>query len=175
MINQEFEKIYKNTYEQTLRFIVIKCYNIDDVNDIIQDTYIELYKIMKKNKKKIDNIKSFICGIAMNIIKRYYYKKNKIIVLQNNNEEIDILNTIPDNFNLEENFINKENAEKVWNYIQTKDITTIKIFYLYYRLDEKIIDIAKELNINESAVKNKIYRTLKEIKNIFEKEENKDE
>ena len=52
MINQEFEKIYKDTYDYLLKFIVIKCYNINDVNDIIQDTYIELYKIIKKNNKK---------------------------------------------------------------------------------------------------------------------------
>ena len=174
MIDQEFEKIYKETYEYVLKFIVIKCYNINDLNDMIQDTYIELYKIMKR-KKKIEHIESFICGIATNIIKRYYHKKNKIIVLQNNNEEVDMLNTIPDNFNLEEDFINKDNAEKVWNYIKTKDINTMKIFYLYYRLDEKIIDIAKELNLNESNVKNKIYRTLREIKNIFEKGDDENE
>lgn len=174
MMDQEFEKIYIETYEYVLKFIIIKCYNINDVNDIIQDTYIELYKIMKR-KKKIENIESFICGIATNIIKRYYHKKNKIIVLQNDNEEVDMLNTIPDKFNLEEDFINKDNTEKVWNYIKTKDIDTIKTFYLYYRLDEKIVDIARELNLNESNIKNRIYRTLKEIRNILEKEDGKNE
>lgn len=172
MINEEFEKIYKDTYNNLLKFIVINCYNFDDVNDIIQDTYIELYKIRKRGKK-IENLSSFLNGIAMNVIKRHYYKKNKVKFLQNNDEEF--LNTIPDNFDIEETFINKDNVEKVWNYIKTKDITTIKIFYLYFRLDEKITDIARELEINESNVKNKIYRTLKEIKNIFEKEDNKNE
>ena len=90
MTDQKFEKIYKDTYDYLLKFIVIKCYNINDVNDIIQDTYIELYKILKKNKKQIQNMDSFICGIAINIIKRYYYKKNKIVTLLNNDEENDI-------------------------------------------------------------------------------------
>lgn len=175
MINQEFEKIYKDTYNHLLKFVVIKCYNINDVNDIIQETYIELYKIMKKNRKKLDNIDSFLCGIATNIIKRYYYKKNKIVLLQNSDEDDDIMSAIPDNFNIEEDFINKENAEKIWSYVETKDIHTVKIFYLYFRFDEKISDIAKELDLKESTVKNKIYRTLKEIKNIYEKEENKNE
>lgn len=175
MIDQEFEKIYKETYDYLLKFVVIKCYNINDVNDIIQDTYIEFYKIVNKNKKKIDNINSFICGIASNIIKRYYYKKNRIILLQNLDEKNDITYDIPDDFNIEESIINKENSEKIWNYIETKDINTIKIFYLYFRFDEKISDIAKELELNESNVKNKIYRTIKEIKKFFEKEENKNE
>lgn len=175
MIDQEFEKIYRDTYNNLLKFVVIKCYNFDDVNDIIQDTYIELYKIMKRNKKKLDNINAFVCGIAINIMKRHFYKKNKIIILQSNDDENDILNSIPDDFNIEENIINKENAEMVWNYIKTKDMNTIKIFYLHFRLDEKIVDISKELGINESNVKSKIYRTLKELKCIIEKEGGKNE
>ena len=39
-----------------------------------------------------------------------------------------------------------------------------KIFYLYYAEGLKITEIAKELKLKESAVKNKIYRTLKELK-----------
>ena len=173
MTDQEFEKIYKETYEYLLKFIVIKCYNINDVNDIIQDTYLELYKILKKNKKQISNMNSFICGISINIIKRYYSKKNKILVLPNNDEEKEITNIIPDDFNIEEDMINKDNVQRIWNYIESKDIHTIKIFYLYFRFYEKISDIAQELNLTESNVKNKIYRTLKEIQNIFEKEESK--
>lgn len=170
MVNEEFEKIYKNTYNYLLRFIVIKCYNINDINDIIQDTYIELYKIMKKNNKTIDNYNAFICGIATNIIKRHYYKKNRILLFQSN-EDNDVFYEFPDDFDLEQNIINKENVEKVWNHIKSKDINTGKIFYLYFGLDEKISDISNELNIKESTVKSKIYRTLKEVKNKLEKEE----
>ena len=62
-------------------------------------------------------------------------------------------------------FITKENVNKVWEMIKRKDIRIAKIFYLHYGLDMKIIDIAKELNLSESAVKNYIYRTIKELKN----------
>ena len=171
MVTQDFEKIYKDTYDYLLKFIVIKCYNFNDVNDIIQDTYIEFYRIMKKNNKKIDNINTFLCVIAVNIIKRYYYNKNKLILLKKIEDENDVIDLIPDNLNIEEDLINKDNVQKIWNYIETKDIITIKIFYLYYRFDEKILNIAKELELNESTVKNKIYRTIKEIKDKFGKEE----
>ena len=45
---RDFEKIYKETYSKVLKFAVIKCRNLDDVNDIIQDTYLELLKLLKK-------------------------------------------------------------------------------------------------------------------------------
>lgn len=169
-MENEFENIYKKTYSNTLRFIVINCYNINELNDIIQDTYIEFYKLMKRNKKiNTENIEAFICGIAKNIIKRHYSKNKKIVHFQNIND--DIRTEIPDEFDLEENFINKENIEQIWDYVKNKDYITSKIFYLYFGLGEKISDIAKELKISESNVKNKIYRTIKELKKVYGKEE----
>ena len=41
---EKFEEIYKKTYDVTLKYIICKCSNLEDVNDIIQEIYIELYK-----------------------------------------------------------------------------------------------------------------------------------
>ena len=45
MINQinleKFEELYNQTYQKLLKYIVCHCSNIDDVNDIIQETYLE--------------------------------------------------------------------------------------------------------------------------------------
>lgn len=169
---EEFETIYQNTYSKTLRFIIIKCNDIDNVNDILQDTYIELLKIIKKKKVlEIENIDSYIIGIANNILKRYYHKKKKDNVISyysENKQENEI--DIKDSFDLEQNIITKENVKEVWNYIKSKDLTTTKIFYLYFAMGLKISEIAKELTITESNVKNKIYRTLKELKKYLGKE-----
>lgn len=35
---KDFEKIYEETYDKTLKYIVCKCSNIEEVNDLIQDT-----------------------------------------------------------------------------------------------------------------------------------------
>lgn len=51
-----------------------------------------------------------------------------------------------------------------------KNIIFIKVFYLYYYSDLKISQIATELNISESKVKNILYRTIKEIKEKMMKE-----
>ena len=71
---------------------------------------------------------------------------------------------MPDNFDLETETIKKLNAEAVWNYIKSKNIKTVKVFYLYYCTEIKISQIAKELNVSESNVKNNLYRTIKDIK-----------
>ena len=52
MINQknleQFNRIYDETYNNTLKFIVCKCSNMEDVNDILQETYLEIYNSIKK-------------------------------------------------------------------------------------------------------------------------------
>ncbi len=161
MEEKDFEEIYEGTYLSTLKFITIHCYHVSDINDILQDTYVELYKILcKKRKLKVENKQSYICGIARNVIKRYGAKKKDVISLANDEkEEIEVADT----FDLEQNFMHKQDVQKVWEFIQKKDLVTSKIFYLYFVLGLKIMEIAQELTLNESTVKNKIYRTQKEI------------
>lgn len=164
----DFENIYQRTYDNTLKFIVIKCNNIDDINDIIQDTYIELYHKLQRKNIDVENEKNYIVGIAKNIIKRHYRK------VKNENNEISINEyenmEVSDDINIEDNFITQENAKDVWNYIENKDIITTKVFYLYYILGYKIEEIAEEMNLNLSNVKSRIYRNIKEMKKIFGKE-----
>lgn len=141
-----------------------KCSNIEDVNDLVQDTYVELYNILKKKQKiYLENCQSFVIGIAKKKIQRYYgllYRLKNHNIYQVENEEIEL----PDDWDLEVETIKKLSAEAVWNYIKSKNIKTVKVFYLYYCTEIKISQIAKELSMSESNVKNILYRTIKDIK-----------
>ena len=56
-----------------MRYIVCKCSNIDDVNDLVQDTYVELYNILEKKKEiYLENCPNFVIGIAKKKIQKYY-------------------------------------------------------------------------------------------------------
>lgn len=170
-----FEKIYNKTYNKVLRYIICKCQNLEDVNEMLQDTYVELYQTLKNKKNiKVKDENAYVIGIAKNIVANYYkniYKeKSNIIYITKDieNEEIQI----PSDIDLEANFINKQNIEEIWNYLNNKNILIAKIFYLYYALGLKISEISTELKIHESTVKNYIYRTLKELNKKFGKEVN---
>ena len=45
-----FEQIYNETYNNTLKYIVCKCNNLNDIDDIIQDTYLEFFRVLKVEK-----------------------------------------------------------------------------------------------------------------------------
>lgn len=164
---ENFEEIYNSTYSKTLSYIVCKCSNIEDVNDLLQDTYIELYKTLKRKKYIIlENYQNYIIGIAKKKIQRHYgllYSLKTYSIWENSDEEEYELD-IPSNIDLEADIITKLNAEKVWKYIKEKDIKIVRVFYLYYYLELTITQIAKELKLSESNVKNVLYRTIKDIR-----------
>ena len=165
-----FEAIYDDTYNDLLKFVMFKCNNIDDVNDIIQETYIELFKML--NKQDIKDIKSYIIGIAKNKLKKHYsftnIIKNLFISKSINDEELS--NIVEDTFDLENYVFEKITKEEIWDYLNSKSSIIAKIFYLYYAEDITIKEIAISLNLNESTVKNHLYRTLKELNELFGKD-----
>lgn len=171
MIDQEtlnkFDMLYKQTYDDVLKCVVCSCHNIDNVNDIIQNIYLAVFN---KLQKKHDIDKVYIMGICKNKIKDYYRfnYKEKIISLFSAKNNIEMIDTIPSNINIEEDFILKYDTEMVWNYLKKKKIIIFKVFYLYFKLELTIKEIAQELNITESNVKHYLYRTLKELNKYFQ-------
>ena len=169
---KQFNSIYDKTYNQVLKYIVCKCSNIEDVNDIIQEVYLEVYKTIDKNKK-IDDFEKYIIGIARNKVKKHYtllYRLQTIPLFNNKNEDTYLIDTLKSDINIEKIIIQSDNLEKIWNYLKTKRIIIQKIFYLYYELDLTIKDIKEELNVGESYIKNCLYRTLKELQELLGKD-----
>lgn len=50
---ETFEFLYNNTYKNVLKYTICHCKNLEDVNDIIQDIYTELYQTIV-NKRYIN-------------------------------------------------------------------------------------------------------------------------
>lgn len=169
---KQFNSIYNKTYNQVLKYIVCRCSNMEDVNDILQETYLETYKVIVK-VKDIEEIDKYILGIAKNKIRKHYsllYKIKTISIFNAKNEDLELLDTIKSDIDIEKIVLNSSDIETIWNYLKTKKIIIQKIFYLYYELDMKIKDISKELEISESYTKNCLYRTLKELQAFFGKD-----
>lgn len=173
---KQFNEIYDATYSTILKYVVVKCSNINDANDIMQEIYFELWKII--NKKVIDdtNVKGYLFGIANNKIKKYYsliQRFRTISIFSKNEKNIDLIDIVGDGIDLGDFIIEKDEYAMAWNYIKSKKNQDIpKIFYLYYNLELSIKEISKELRVSESYVKNIIYRTLNELRSSFGKEAN---
>jgi len=169
-----FNSIYEKTYSDVLKYIIIKCHNVNDANDIIQEVYLEFWKILSKRHIDESNIKSYLIGIAINKVKKHYtliQKIKTISIFDKNEKDIELIDNISDSINIEDIIVKNDDWNHIWNFIKNKKNQNIpKIFYLYYVLDLPIKAISKELKVSESYVKNIIYRTLKELYSLFGKE-----
>lgn len=166
-----FNNIYNETYEDVLKYVIIKCHNMNDVNDIVQDTYYELWRSLENKQLDLSNIKPYIIGIASNKIKKHFkliYKIKSISIFETNDNDVELLSTIKDKVDIEDLVISGYLWKDIWCYLkQKKNVNIPKIFYLHYKLDYTIKEISNILNLSESNVKNLLYRTINELNMIY--------
>ena len=171
----QFDDIYEKTYADILKYVIMKCHNIDDTKDIMQETYLELWNLLQKKKLFDTNIKSYLIGIANHKIKKHYtllQKMKTISLFEKNHQEIEWIDTLPDNFDIEDMIVKQEDWDHIWRYIKKKKNQDIpKVFYFYYVSEFTIQEIATLFQVKESYIKHLIYRTLKELLDHFGKEE----
>ena len=64
--------------------------------------------------------------------------------------------------------VDKILLDEVRSFIQQKPTDVKKVFYLFFDVGLTISETAGALSMSESNVKHKLYRTLKEIRGIFQ-------
>ena len=164
----------KKSFSKLIASIQLELYNIariklndeDDINDVLQDTVLDIYKGLKKLK---DNrlFKTWSVKILLNncnnILKKKYRKKN-IISLDDYIEKYDEHSDIS-----VDNISSKLSYEKALSILSEQEKT---IFALYYQEEYKIKEISEILEINDNTVKSILKRGRDKLKKYYKKEEN---
>ena len=170
-----FDEIYDSTKKSVLAHITAKCGRTDDISDIFQDTYMELYQtLLRRGASYVINDKAFVMHIAKRKIAGYYSLLERLrlfISINTTNrdgEPVELSDIESDAFLTEDYTVNRILLDSVRQHIHQKPEIVQKVFYLYYNVGLKIQEIAKALGISESNVKHKLYRTLKELREILD-------
>lgn len=169
-----FDEIYNSTQKEVLAFITVKCGNTADINDIFQDTYMELYKLIaKRGTNYITNSRALVYRIARRKLARHYSaaeRLRRVIPMSSVNEfddEPNIADLAIEGASLEDIAVNQVMLDTVRKLIKEKPEVVKKVFYLFYDVGLTIPEISKALSMSESNVKHKLYRTLKELREIL--------
>lgn len=169
-----FNKVYDQTINSLTRFVISKCGNILDAEDILQNIYARFYqRIVKKGYEDIESAEAFLVNIAKFECKSYYGTKKKHSAVDSfsdysDEQMVKIESEMASSQkNLEDVLCNEMLAREIFEDIANTDEVTGKIFYLYFVCDMKLGDIADQLDMNLSAVKNKLYRTIERQKKKF--------
>lgn len=157
---KQFDLLYEDTYFDVSKYVVCKCSKSDDVEDILQNIYLAVFKAILNN---VNITKNYVMGIAKNKVNDYYRfnYKEKIISLFSNKNDVEIINEIQEDVNIESILIDKFDTDFVWKYLKGKKVIIFKVFYLYFKSEMSIKEISKCLNLTESNVKHYLYRTIR--------------
>jgi RNA polymerase sigma-70 factor (ECF subfamily) len=130
-------------------------------------------RIVKKGHEDIENVEAFLVNIAKFECKNYFggLKRNSAVTSFtdfSDEQMYEIEAEMSRNTRgLEDVLCNEMLARQIFEDIAAQDAVTGKIFYLHFVCDKKLDDIAKELEITLSSVKNKLYRTIERQKKKF--------
>jgi RNA polymerase sigma-70 factor (ECF subfamily) len=177
-ITSRFEQIYDSTYKDVISFIAAKCGNPADINDIAQETYVELYTLLlKRGADYVQNDKAIVIKLAKQKLYSYYKLADRLrmlIPLHFSNESegggdilLSDLQKTADDFLTEDFVADKLTLEEARDFIAAKPLDVRKIFHLYFDMELTLAEIAVTLGLKESNVKNKLYRTLKELRKML--------
>lgn len=171
----EFEKIYETTYQKTLVYVTKRCGNLFDISDIMQEIYMEVYQtINNKGGGYLKEPMAFVLHVAKSKVYRHYTLQEKLknccplFFQTTENEELERADLVENaSLSPEEVTFSEERLGEVWRFLQTKPQEVQRVFYLFYYGELTISEIARELHLKESTVKNRIYRTTNEIRKQF--------
>lgn len=159
-----FNMVYDNTYLDVLKFVIIKTSNADYVKDIIQNVYCKFYtRILKKGFYDIASPKAFVIKIANRELSKHYKRKAAKLQMEADLDEFENL-ADADETELSQIVENKVTLDAVGEMVLKLPLLSYKSFVLFYYYDLSIACIARHLNISESNVKNRLWRSRNEIR-----------
>ncbi|TFG82085.1 MAG: hypothetical protein E4G74_03220, partial [Erysipelotrichales bacterium] len=76
-----FGKIYETTYPALCRYVFFKVENISDMEDIVQNVYVDYYFDVICKRKSIENPEAYLIKMANHRCGAHFKKEARIITL----------------------------------------------------------------------------------------------
>lgn len=159
-----FSKIYRMFSRRIFRYCFLNLHDHDLAQDISQETFIKAWK----------NLPSF-SHFAGGSFQAYLFKiaKNSIIDFSRKKKETSLEGAmeIEANEKPDENLVREETSKKVWEALSLLKEEEKQIVILRYFEELSFTEISKVLGIREGALRVKIHRVLKKMKEVLEETE----
>ena len=166
----------KNDNQKSLEKLIDKYYNyvftiiynivgkamvIEDIEEICADVFTSLWNNADNIDSTCKELKPYIAAIARNTA------KNRLKVMKCIDLPLDEEIIIIDSNDIENEVLHSELSNILNECISNLEEPDREIIIRYYFFYEKVKDIAEELNINESTIKTKLFRSREKLKNMI--------
>ena len=155
---RKIEKIYREYYDTVFKYLFCLTHDKDISEDLVQETFIRMIKNIDKFEGK-SKLSSWLCEIAKNLWIDYL-RKNKRKVELNENEELNIQSEQ----NIENEYIEREDENKVFEKIKALDEISQKVMYLRVKGEMSFKEIGDILGKSENWARVTFYRAKQKVK-----------
>lgn len=155
---RKIEKIYREYYDTVFKYLFCLTHDKDISEDLVQETFIRMIKNIDKFEGK-SKLSSWLCEIAKNLWIDYL-RKNKRKVELNENEELNIQSEQ----NIENEYIEREDENKVFEKIKALDEISQKVMYLRIKGEMSFKEIGDVLGKSENWARVTFYRAKQKVK-----------
>ena len=166
-VEEQFRKLYEETYSTIAPMVIARCRQTADAGDILQEVYLELYRILqRRGVNYVKEPEALLKRLLQQKLFRYYrtLSRRQEVYASPAEDGTEAETADIHALSVEEITADREVLDWVDRYLTVKGETVRKIFHLYYRFGMTAPEIAALLGRSEADVKNKLYRTLKEIR-----------
>ena len=155
---RKIEKIYREYYDTVFKYLFCLTHDKDISEDLVQETFIRMIKNIDKFEWK-SKLSSWLCEIAKNLWIDYL-RKNKRKVELKENEELNIQSEQ----NIENEYIEREDENKVFEKIKALDEISQKVIYLRIKGEMSFKEIGDVLGKSENWARVTFYRAKQKVK-----------
>ncbi len=169
-IRTRFTEIYEQTWRLAGSLAAAGCRQSADIGDLVQEVYLELYRILqKRGPDYITEPEAMIRKLMRQKLARYWRTLSRRREVQPeplpDGTEIEMADITA--LSIEEIAVDGEILQWTDRHLKERGEPVRRIFHLYYRFGVSLPEIARLLDLSESDVKNKLYRTLKQIRDYW--------
>ncbi|UUV26985.1 MULTISPECIES: RNA polymerase sigma factor [Lysinibacillus] len=159
--------LFQTYYKDVFRACYYMLQNKYDAEDLCQDVFA---KALSEDFQSIQNQKSWLLSISMNM-SRNYLKKMKRLLLKENFEFLS-LRRVDKSQNIERTIQLNENKSELVDLMNKLPVRIRKVMILKYVHDCKDREIAEILKIPEGTVKSRLFKGKKLTKEFIQVDEN---
>lgn len=166
---ERFNRIYDETRNDMLRYILIRTNADPEAEDLMQEVYRKFYIRLSRNMLPILNPRRYLFSIAKKELSRFYMRAGQRKLEQPIEELNDMI--VSDDSPLDERLLVEERKDIVWHLLQNEPELNRRIFYLFYGCNRSQKTIAKAFGLDEAIVRQRLYRIRQRIRTVLEAEQ----
>ena len=164
MPNKAYDELVKRHYSWVYRVCLIRLGNQSDAEDVAQDVFVRVQKHIRRFENR-SAVRTWLYRIAQNQCNTFVSKNNRIVIesIEDYAENLKDVKTEISN-------TRRELTDETHYVISKLSEQCRAIIDLRFFQDLSLEEISEQLNIGLSAAKMRLYRSIKQFKNLYMEE-----